>query len=149
MLSYNIKKQSTIGEIKYVTLVLCAHPKMRTTLNIQVIDMPISNYSIILGRYWQALTGGYLNLDGSHLSIPKDVNNIIVLKEDHSSPYIEKFFQLNVNYLEESLGVYYIFTEEDDMPHEKFDYDDEMWHMQFDDASASKEMGPVLSFTHM
>jgi hypothetical protein len=50
MLSYNSLQQLTTGEIKDVTLVLCAHPEIRTTLNIQVIDMPISNYSIILGR---------------------------------------------------------------------------------------------------
>ena len=34
MLSYNSLQQMTIGEIKYVTLVLCVHPKIRTTLNI-------------------------------------------------------------------------------------------------------------------
>jgi hypothetical protein len=62
--------KSTIGEIKDVTLVLCAHPEIRTTLSIQVIDMPVRNYSIILGRDWQALTGGYLSLDGTHLSVP-------------------------------------------------------------------------------
>jgi hypothetical protein len=50
MFSYNNQQQSTIGEIKDVTLVLCAHPEIRTTLNIQVIDMLVSNYSIILGR---------------------------------------------------------------------------------------------------
>jgi hypothetical protein len=50
ILSYNNLQQSTIGEIKDVTLVLCTHPEIRTTLNIQVIDMPVSNYSIILGR---------------------------------------------------------------------------------------------------
>jgi hypothetical protein len=50
MLSYYNQHQSTIDEIKDVTLVLCAHPKIRTTLNIQVIDMLVSNYSIILGR---------------------------------------------------------------------------------------------------
>ena len=43
-LSYNSLQQSTIGEIKDVTLVLCAHPEIRTTLNIQVIDMLVSNY---------------------------------------------------------------------------------------------------------
>jgi hypothetical protein len=72
MLSYNSLQQSAIGEIKDVTLVLCAHPEIRTTLNIQVINMPVRNYSIILGRYWQALTGGYLSLDGTHLSIPRN-----------------------------------------------------------------------------
>ena len=70
MLSYNSLQQSTIGEIKEVTLVLCAHPKIRTTLSIQVIDMPVTNYSIILGRDWKALTCGYISLDGTHLFIP-------------------------------------------------------------------------------
>jgi hypothetical protein len=50
MISYNTLQQTIIGEIKDVTLVLCAHPEIRTTLNNQVIDMPLSNYSIILGR---------------------------------------------------------------------------------------------------
>jgi hypothetical protein len=44
MLSYNSLQQTTIGEIKDVTLVLCAHPEIRTTLSIQVIDMHVSNY---------------------------------------------------------------------------------------------------------
>ena len=70
MLSYNSLQQTTIGNIKNVTLVLCARNEIRTTLNIQVIDMPVTNYSIILGRDWQALTSGYLSLDGTHLSIP-------------------------------------------------------------------------------
>jgi hypothetical protein len=70
MLSYNSLQQPTIGEINYVTLVLCAHPEISTTLSIQVIDMPVRNYSIILGIYWQALMGGYLSLDETHLSIP-------------------------------------------------------------------------------
>jgi hypothetical protein len=81
MLSYNSLQKTTIGEIKYVTLVLCTHPEIRTTLNIQVIDMPVSNYSIILGRDWQDLTSGYLSLDGTHLSVPRNGNNIIVLRE--------------------------------------------------------------------
>jgi hypothetical protein len=50
MLSYNSQQRATIGEIKDVTLVLCAHIEIRTTCNIQVIDMLVSNYSIILGR---------------------------------------------------------------------------------------------------
>ena len=52
MFSYNSQQHNTIGEIKDVTLVLCSHPEIKTTCNIQVIDMPISNYSIILGRDW-------------------------------------------------------------------------------------------------
>jgi len=50
MMSYNSQKLDTISEHKDVTLFLCAHPEIQTTCNIQVIDMPISNYSIILGR---------------------------------------------------------------------------------------------------
>jgi hypothetical protein len=50
-------------------------------LNIQVIDILISNYSIILGRDWKALTGGYSSLDGTHMSIAKNGKNIIVLRE--------------------------------------------------------------------
>jgi hypothetical protein len=51
MLSYNNKKQTMIGEIKDVNLVLCFCPEIRTTLNIEIIDMIINNYSIIMGRY--------------------------------------------------------------------------------------------------
>jgi len=47
----------------------------------QVIDMPIRNYLIILGRDWQVLTCGYLSLDGFHLSSPRNGKNIIVLRE--------------------------------------------------------------------
>jgi hypothetical protein len=81
MLSYNNQQQSTIDDIKNATLVLCAHPEIRTTLNIQVIDMLVKNYSIILGRDWQASTSGYLSLDGSQFSIPRNGKNIIMLRE--------------------------------------------------------------------
>jgi hypothetical protein len=89
ILSYNSLQQTTIGEIKDVTLVLCAHLEIRTTLNIQVIDILVRNYTIILGRHWKDLTGGYLSLDGTHLSIPQNGKNIIVLREGRISPYIE------------------------------------------------------------
>ena len=49
MLAFNKQKQPTIGEIKYVTLVMCSYPEIRTTCDIQVIDMVVRNYSIILG----------------------------------------------------------------------------------------------------
>jgi hypothetical protein len=83
MFSYNSLQQTTIGEIKDATLVLCAHPEIRTTLNIQVIDMPVSNYSIILGRVWKYLMGGYLSLDRIHLSIPQNDKKIIVLRGEN------------------------------------------------------------------
>jgi hypothetical protein len=65
--------------------------------------MPVRNYSINLGRDWQALTGGYLSLNGTHLSIPWNGKNIIVLREGRISPYIEIFPRQNVNYIKEIL----------------------------------------------
>jgi hypothetical protein len=141
MLSYNSLQQTTIGEIKDVTLVLCAHPEIRTTLSIQVIDMPVSNYSIILGRDWKALTGGYLSLNGTHLSVPQNGKNIIVLREGRISPYIESVPQSSVNYIEEDLGVYSIFAEEDNIPLERIDLDDDMWHMHFDGSHSNEGNG--------
>jgi ribonuclease HI len=138
MLSYNSLQQMTIGEIKDMTFVLCTQPEIRTTLNIQVIDMPVRNYSIILGRDWQALIGGYLSLDETHLSVPRNGKNIIVLREGRISPYIKSVPQPNVNYIKEDLGVYSIFAEEHKTPLEKIDLDDSMWHMHFD-GSCSNE----------
>jgi hypothetical protein len=98
---------------------------------------------VITQLFWveigKALTGGYLSLDGSHLSIPKNGKNIIVLREGRISPYIEKVPQPNVNYIEEDMGVYSIFVDEDDAPLEQpEDYDDGMWHMHFDGACSSE-----------
>jgi hypothetical protein len=139
----------TIGEIKDVTLVLCAHPEIRTTLNIQVIDMPVSNYSIILGRDWKALIGGYISLDGTHLFVPRNGKNIIVLREGRISPYIESIPQPNVNYVEEDLGVYSIFADEGDTIPEKL-----TWRMVCGTCTLMahapmKVMELALSYTHL
>jgi ribonuclease HI len=101
--------------------------------------MPVRNYSIILGRDWKDLTGGYLSLNRTHLSVPR--NGKIVLKEGRISPYIESVPQPNVNYIEEDLGVYYIFAEEDNIPLEQIDLDDSMWHMHFDGSCSNEENG--------
>jgi hypothetical protein len=138
MLSYNSLQQTTIGEIKDVTLVFCMHPKIRTTLNIQVINMSVSNYSIILGRDWQDLIGGYLSLDRTHLSVPRNGKNIIFLREGRISPYIESVPQPNANYIENDLGVYSIFADEDNTTLEQIELEDGMWHMHFD-GSCSNE----------
>jgi hypothetical protein len=103
--------------------------------------MPIRNYSIILGRDWKALAGGYLSLDGTHLSIPRNGKNIIVLREGRVSPYIESVPQTNVNYLEEYLGVYSIFVEEGDIILEPFDFEDGMWHIHFDGSCSNEGNG--------
>jgi ribonuclease HI len=103
--------------------------------------MPVSNYSIILGRDWKYLTGGYLSLDGTHLSVPQYGKKIIVLRQGRISPYIESVPQPNVNYIEEDLGVYSIFAEEDNIPLENFYLDDGMWHMNFDGSCSSEGNG--------
>jgi hypothetical protein len=129
-----------------VTLVLCVHPEIRKTLNIQVIDILVSNYSIILGRDQQDLMGGYLSLDGTHLFIPQNGKNIIVLREGRISPYIESVPQPNVNYIEEDLGVYSIFYNEDNTPLEQINLEDGMWHMNFDGSCSNEgdEAGIIL-----
>jgi ribonuclease HI len=112
--------------------------EIRTSLNIQVIDMPVSNYSIILGRDRQALTGGYLSLDRTYLSVPRNGKNNIFLREGRISPYIEIIPQPNVNYIEEDLRVYSIFTNKNNIVLEQIDIEDGMWHMHFD-GSCSDE----------
>jgi ribonuclease HI len=145
MFSYNSLQKTTIVDIKDVTLVLCAHPEIRTTLSILVIDMHVRNYSIILGRDWKALIGGYLSLDGTHLYVPQNSKNIIVLREGIISPYIESVMQSTVNYSEEYLGVHSIFVEEDNIPLEKIDLDDDIWHMHFDGSCSSEGNGVSIT----
>jgi hypothetical protein len=67
--------------------------------------------------------------------------NIIVLREGRISPYIESVPQSSVNYIEEDLGVYSIFAEEDNIPLEGIDLDDELWHMHFDGSCSSEGNG--------
>ena len=75
--------------------------------------------------------GGYLSLDGTHLSVPQNGKNIIVLREGRISPYIESITQHNVNYIEEDLGVYSIFVDEDNTTLEQIDLDNGMCHFNF------------------
>jgi ribonuclease HI len=103
--------------------------------------MPVRKYSIILGRDWKTLTSGYLSLDGTHLSVPRNGKNIIVLREGRTSPYIESIPQTNINYLEEDLGVYCIFADEGDTTLEQIDLEDSMWHMHFDGSCSNEGNG--------
>jgi hypothetical protein len=59
--------------------------------------------------------GIYLSLDGTHMSIPLNEKNFIVLRKGIISPYIESVPQPNINYLEEDLGVYSIISYEGDI----------------------------------
>jgi ribonuclease HI len=94
-----------------------------------------------LGRDWKSLTGWYLSLNGTHISVPQNGKNIIVLREGIISPYIESVPQSSVNYIEEDRGVYSIFDEEDNIPLEGIDLDDELWHMHFDGSCSSEGNG--------
>jgi hypothetical protein len=64
--------------------------------------------------------------------------NIIVLREGRISPYIESVPKSNLNYIEEDLGVYSIFAEEDNIPLEHIFLDDGMWHMHFEGSFSSE-----------
>jgi hypothetical protein len=76
------------------------------------------------------------------MSLLKNGKNIIFLREGRISPYIENFSQPNINYIEEDMGVYSIFVEEDDASLEQpYDYKDGMWHMHFDGACSSEGNG--------
>lgn len=139
MLAFNKHKQPTIGEIKDITLVMCAHPYIRTTCNIQVIDMGVSNYSIILGRDWKSWTGGYYSMDGTHVIIPYAPRNIIVYKEDRIVPYIENLPEPLVNHIEDDLGFDSIFSKEESKvipiykPPKNYQY---VWQLFFDGESS-------------
>lgn len=75
--------------------------------------MLIGNYSIILGREWKLLIGGYYSMDGSHTMIYRGTKNIIVYREDRIVPYIENHPQPSVKCIKEDLGIYSIFNEEE------------------------------------
>jgi hypothetical protein len=77
------------------------------------------------------LTCGYLSLDGTHLFVPRNGKNIIFIKEGRISPYIESVPHPNVNHIEEDLGVYSIFADEEKTTLEQIDLEDWMWHMNF------------------
>lgn len=113
MLAFNKQKQPTAGEVKYITLVLCSHLEIRNTCNIQVVNIGVSNYSIILGRDWQSRTGGYYSMDGTHIIISYGPKNIIVYCKDRIVPYIKNLPEPLVNHVEDDLEIYSIFTEEE------------------------------------
>ena len=107
--------------------------------------MSISNFSIILGRYWKVLAYGYISLDGPHMSLPKDGNNTIVLMGIRISPYIENLPQPKVNFIEIDLGVYTIFLEEDDDPIvPNSELEDEIWNMHFYGSNLRDSIGASI-----
>jgi len=88
------------------------------------------------------LTGGYIALDGTQTSLPKNGKNIIILWEGRITPYIESLPKTHVNYIEEDMGVCSIFLEEDNDFVSPPPYpEDGMWHMDFDGACLSEGNG--------
>ena len=75
--------------------------------------MGVSNYSIILGRDWKSWTDGYYSMDGTHIIIPHCPKNVLVYIEDRTMSYIENLLEPSVNHIEDDLGIYSIFTEEE------------------------------------
>lgn len=90
MLTFNKKIQPAIDQIKDLTLTLCSYPEVKTTCNFLLADMEVRNFSMILGREWKYLNGGYLTLDGSHITISHNCKSIIIPREPRTMPYIEK-----------------------------------------------------------
>jgi hypothetical protein len=92
------------------------------------------------------LTGGYLSLEETHLSVPRNGKNIVFLREGILSPYIESIPRPNVNYVEEDLGVYSIFANEDNTTLEQIDLEDGMWHIHFDGSCSNEGNGASMIF---
>jgi hypothetical protein len=66
------------------------------------------------------------------MPFPKNGKNIIFLRERWISPYIESLPQTHVNYIEEDMGVYSIFLEEDNNSFTPpLDPEDGMWAHAF------------------
>nr|QHR86989.1 hypothetical protein Q903MT_gene998 [Picea sitchensis] len=88
---------------------MCSHPEIQTTFHFLVANMEVGNFSMILGREWQHLTGGYLSLYGSHMMISRDRKNIIISREPRTVPHIENLPSSEISYIETGLGTYSIF----------------------------------------
>jgi hypothetical protein len=57
------------------------------------------------------------------------------------SPYIENVPQSSINYIEEDIGVYSIFVEEDNINLEIINSYDDLWHMHFDGSHSNEGNG--------
>jgi len=88
------------------------------------------------------LIGGYIYLDESHMSLPENGNNMNVIKEGWILSYTKSHPESHINYIEEDLGLYSIFLEEDcDSILPSLENEDGMWHMHFDGSYSSEGNG--------
>jgi hypothetical protein len=77
-------------------------------------------------------------MDETHMSLHKVGKNIIVPHEGQISSYIESVPQPHVNFIEEDIGVYSIFLEEETYVTPPIDHNDHIWNMNFDGACSSE-----------
>jgi len=91
---------------------------------------------MILGQEWKYLTGGYLSLDGSHITISHNRKNIIILRELGTMPYVKNVPGLEIIFSETGLDNYSVFMEDEKEPcAQPATETDECWHMHFHGAS--------------
>lgn len=81
MLTFNKKIQPTISQIKYLTLTMGSHPEVKTTCNFLVAYVEIRNFSMILGCERQHITSAYLSLFGTHMIVPHNHKDFIIMRE--------------------------------------------------------------------
>ena len=64
-------------------------------------------------RYWKTLIGVYYSIDDTHFTILRVPKTIIIYREDQIVPYIENIRQPTVNFIEDKLDFYSIFSKEE------------------------------------
>ncbi len=83
-------------------------------------------------------------MDGTHLIIPRGPKNVIVYREERIAPFIENLPQSSVNYLDEDLGTYSIFCEDESNSSPPLDIipkTDNFWSLYFDGAASQDGNG--------
>ena len=83
--------------------------------------------------------GGYYSMDGTHIIIPMGPKSIIVYREERIVPYIENLLNPFVNFIEDDLGIYSIFAEEEtkEINNESNSHDSqEIWQLLFDGVAS-------------
>lgn len=81
------------------------------------------------------------------MTLPKNGKIIIVYREGCIFLYIEGLPQLHVNCVEEDIGVYSFFTEDEMPPPMETHQEDQVWHLHFDKASSNEGNGASICFT--
>lgn len=109
------------------------------TMPIQKSELPVTYklsicQSQIIDSY--SVQIGYLSLGGIDITIPKNSKNIIILKEGRISPIIKGLPQPHINYIEQEMGLYSLFTQEDIPSPPQPQFNDQHWYLHFDGTSS-------------